>query len=71
MTTYYRLSKTFRTKSEAREALKRGEALQLAGRDGLLFPQASGVFSISGKLDHYKEWTGEARLERGVIKWIH
>jgi hypothetical protein len=69
--TMYTLTVTFRTKSEAKDAIKRGELIHIVKADGTVLDKANGSpFLIKGKLDHYKEWTGEATVVNGKIKTI-
>jgi hypothetical protein len=67
----YTLTVPFRTKSEAKAAVKRGELIHIVRSDGTVLDKANGsCFDIRGKLDHYKEWTGTASVWDGKIKTI-
>jgi hypothetical protein len=67
----YTLTKTFRTKSDAKQAVKNGEVLHIVRHDGQILNTANGfAFPVSGKLDHYKEWTGTAKVTRGKVEVI-
>lgn len=67
----YTLTVTFRTKSEAKEAVKRGDKLHIVAPNGTVLDRANGhAFPITGKLDHYKEWTGTASVWGGKIETI-
>jgi predicted ThiF/HesA family dinucleotide-utilizing enzyme len=67
----YTLTETFRTKTEAREAVKRGAVLHIVRPDGTVLDRANGDgFPITGKLAHYKEWTGRANVWNGVVKRV-
>lgn len=67
----YTLTQTFRTKREAQQAVRSGVVLHLVRSDGKVLDQANGSpFYISGKLDHYKEWSGTASVRGGVVRSI-
>lgn len=71
MARYYTLTKTFRTKTEAREAVMRGDKLHIVTPDGIVLDRANGnSFPIGGKLDHYKEWTGTASVWGGRVEVV-
>jgi hypothetical protein len=62
------LTKTFRTKAEAKDALKAGELLQIQNESGKVFDRMNGgPIDITGKLAHYKEWRAEVILENGRV----
>jgi hypothetical protein len=69
---HYKLSKTFRTKTDARNALKAGEIVKIIRtEDDRVLEHANGNnFYFSCKLDHYKEWTGQAQVWCGKVKHI-
>lgn len=59
-TAFQTITPAFRTKTEAKEAIKRGEILFVV-RGGETYPKMrGGPVTVACKLDHYKEWTGEA-----------
>ncbi len=65
----YTLTTTYRTKSEAKEAIKKGETLHIVTPDGKVLDKANGgPWFITGKLAHYKEWNGEAIVWDGKVK---
>lgn len=67
----YTLTTTFRTKAEAKEAVKRGDLLHIVRPDGLVLDKANGNgFPITGKIDHYKAWSGTANVWGGKITSI-
>ncbi len=67
----YTLTMTYRTKSEAKSAIKNGESLHLVDRSGKVLDKANGgPFLVTGKLAHYKEWTGDAYVWGGKVKRI-
>jgi hypothetical protein len=69
--TMYTLTKTYRTKTEAQQAIKAGEVLHIVSGDGRILDKANGdAFTISGRLDHYKEWTGKASVWNGIVERI-
>lgn len=63
------LTKTFRTKTEAREAIKKGEVLFVQSTTtGKVYDQMNGgPIAITGKLDHYKEWSGDVWCDNGKV----
>jgi len=66
---HFILTKTYRTKSEAKDAIKRGEVIYLQNSEtGKVYEQMTGgPIDVRGKLDHYKEWTGEVICDRGPV----
>jgi hypothetical protein len=51
------LSKIYRTKSEAKDAIRKGELIHVVTPAGLVLDRANGgPFTVTCKLAHYKEW---------------
>lgn len=62
------LTKMYRTKSEAKDAIKKGELIQVVDSKGQVRDNLNGgPITVHGKLDHYKEWQGEVIVENGKV----
>lgn len=57
-----------RTKTETREAIKRGERVELVNHDGKVLPYCNGgPWHVAVQLDHYKAWTAEVTMKNGAV----